>query len=123
VRVKTILWAHCAALFVGTLNAGIFLGANLYLDLGQLALVIVFGFWVVFFLAAPLVLPIIMMTELRGESRWWVFAGAGLLIATTMVLMLPSGLGESLSILILTVCPLAALTYWFTAWRRFPPPN
>lgn len=72
-------------------------------------------------MAVPVAFPIIIATEAMRFGHWAIFCGGGVAAAAFLLWILIPDLEAEPVLLALTLCPAAALTYWFVAWNRFPP--
>lgn len=119
-RLLTVLLAYCVAAIVG---AAIFFTA-FPLGPGAKGFLIGIYFFVTAFgavLAAPIALPLILATEIRGEAKLWWFVLAGVLAGLLVFgLLISDGGWQALAISMATF-PIAAVTYWLIAWKRFAP--
>ena len=127
-RVLRISLAYLAAAAVGpsVLLLAIWVAEG-FGDLAGSLLFVSLGFAFAAVFAAPVALPVIVISELRGISGWWFFVVTGALAGLLIVLLtseFPLGSEELAdAILLVGAAVIAALTYWWLAGRTAKRPG
>lgn len=134
-RLVTILVGYAAssvaAMVVLVMLGWIDSGSLSFDRIGYIAPLFVGGAWTGALYSLPIAIPTILFTEITGKRSPWIFVAAGLATAALMIgrlgaysmaeiLALQPYVVRDLSVVTLVTLT-ASLTYWFVAWKLYPP--